>query len=99
VKPNKPYVNTFVNRCAQFERDEQKTPTPVIPTPAPPIEEKITCNPYSIARTRVLAGYEPWRRYEVLTLETSKDLDNAHYTSFVKDVANLGDTLTDAPKK
>lgn len=51
-------------------------------------------NPYIRARQQVLMKYPEWRRKEIATIEKNGDFDNKHYQDFVKEVAALGDKLS-----
>jgi len=94
VKQNKPSENTFLNRCAQFERDERKnatSPDPKKTTATPKVAEKDQ-NPYLRARLEVLKKYPAWRREEIGEMERTGNINNRYYSDFVHEVTLLGDT-------
>ena len=67
--------------------DEKKQPVPV----EAPVS---TVNPYLQARRMVLKKMPEWRQREIATMEKNGNLDNSHYTAFVKEVAEQGDKLS-----
>lgn len=96
MKKNNPQFIPFVQRCAQFEADKLKAAIPVSALPDTTLlknPSKVELNPYKVAKNTLLAGYDRWRREEILRLEAAKDLDNRHYLTFVKEIAELGDKL------
>lgn len=51
-------------------------------------------NPYIRARIMVLKKLPAWKRNEIERMEQSNNLDNPHYAAFVREVAILGDELS-----
>lgn len=82
-------TSDYKNRCTNFELTEAKEKS------APPINKAVSPPPINNAYQRAYQDaflkLPVWRQKEVTTLKASKDLDNPHYTDFIKEVARLGD--------
>lgn len=52
-------------------------------------------NPYIRARATVLKKYNQWRQKEIERMESSGDINNRYYDQFVREVRELGDSLSD----
>lgn len=88
-KENLKKLGEQLKRAAELKAQKQTTTT--VSSQALPIKEEKPQNPYFKARIKVLMGYPEWRRNEIATLEKNGDINNRHYLSFVKDVAEQGD--------
>ena len=70
-----------------------------VPQSVPIIVKPVSnTNPYVKARQQLFEKYAPWRKNEVLHLEKIKDLDNQHYLTYVKEVIELGNYLSNNPE-
>ena len=84
---------SYLNRTAQFERDQKKNPAPS-PKSIPPAASG---NPYLQARLKVLAKYKAWRQTEIKELEATNKTNNSHYASFVIDIlTEVGEAPSEA---
>jgi len=81
---------TYENRVKQFEQDQKRKKT-VTNNRKKKINKK---NPYLRARHQILNELPQWRRNEVLTMESKNDIENHHYMTFVRLVAERGDVLS-----
>jgi len=78
-------------KLAKKESPKKDPPKPIAPTPSN--------NPYVQARTQILAKWNAdpnfkWRATEIQEMESGKLPKTKHYDDFVKEVAILGDKIS-----